>query len=84
MLVLLRQRLVAVRGQSYFYAYWDVLDHMSHTYEPHSEQYLAELNSFSHLLQTELLEKIDKETAREIIRKIDRKKLKEHLKKWII
>ena len=63
-LVLLRQRLVAVRGQSYFYAYWDVLDHMSHTYEPHSEQYLAELNSFSHLLQTELLEKIDKETAR--------------------
>lgn len=63
MVVLLRQQLSVTSNRSYFYVYWDALDHMSHTYAPHSDQCLAELNSLSHLLQTEFLEKIDQKTA---------------------
>src|SRR3989344_2039624 len=63
MMVLLRQCLVAAKGKSYFYVYWDGLDHMSHEYEPHSEAYLAELNSLTHVLQTELVEKVDRNVA---------------------
>ncbi len=67
MAVLLRHKLSAVKSRSYFYVYWGGLDHMSHTYEPHSDQYLAELNSLSHLLQSELLDKIDQETAKDTV-----------------
>ncbi|MEX1997915.1 MAG: alkaline phosphatase family protein [Candidatus Andersenbacteria bacterium] len=63
MMVLLRQHLAAAQGKSYFYVYWDAVDHMSHEYEPHSEAYLSELNSLTHLLQTELLEKVDHQVA---------------------
>src|SRR3989344_919594 len=63
MIVLLRQHLAAAQGKSYFYVYWDGLDHVSHDYEPHSEAYLAELNSLTHLLQTELLAKVDRTAA---------------------
>lgn len=63
MLVHLRQHLVDVKQQSYFYVYWDEVDHLSHLYEPHSEAYLAELNGLSHLLQTEFLDKVDRKTA---------------------
>lgn len=63
MLVQLRQRLVAAKQHSYFYVYWDEIDHISHVYGPHSEPYLAELNDLSHMLQTELLDKIDRSVA---------------------
>lgn len=63
MMVLLRNSLAESKGKSYFYVYWDAVDHMSHTYEPHSEAYLAELNSLTHLLQTEFLDKVDRKTA---------------------
>lgn len=63
MLVLLREQLAAAKGKSYWYVYWDGLDHMSHEYEPHSEPYLAELNSLTHLLQTEFLDKVDHAVA---------------------
>jgi membrane-anchored protein YejM (alkaline phosphatase superfamily) len=63
MLVRLRQQLAQAKQQSYFYVYFDGIDHMSHEYEPHSEEYLAELNGLTHLLQTELLDKIDKKVA---------------------
>lgn len=67
MLVHLRQRLATAKGQSYFYVYWDEVDHLSHVYEPHSEPYLAELNGLSHLLQTEFLDKVDRKTAEETV-----------------
>lgn len=63
MVVLLRQHLEQARGKSYFYVYWDAVDHMCHTYEPHSEQYLAELNSLTHVLQTEFLDKVERRAA---------------------
>jgi predicted AlkP superfamily pyrophosphatase or phosphodiesterase len=63
MLVRLRQQLAQAKQQSYFYVYFDGIDHMSHEYEPHSEEYLAELNGLTHLLQTELLDRIDKKVA---------------------
>lgn len=67
LMVLLRQSLAAANGQSYFYVYWDAVDHMSHTYEPHSAAYLAELNSFTHLLQTEFLEMVDHAVAEQTV-----------------
>jgi predicted AlkP superfamily pyrophosphatase or phosphodiesterase len=63
MAVLLRQHVGTAKGKSYFYVYWDGLDHISHEYEPHSEAYLAELNSLTHVLQTELVEKVDRDVA---------------------
>lgn len=63
MLVHLRQRLAAAKQRSYFYVYWDEIDHMSHMYEPHSEPYLVALNSLTYLLQTEFLDKVDRKTA---------------------
>jgi hypothetical protein len=67
MTVLLRQQLAAATGKSYFYVYWDGVDHMSHDYEPHSEAYLAELNSLTHMLQTEFLDKVDRKTAADTV-----------------
>ncbi|MBI4021723.1 MAG: alkaline phosphatase family protein [Candidatus Andersenbacteria bacterium] len=67
MLVHLRQQLSAAKQCSYFYVYWSSLDHMSHTYEPHSEQYQAELNSLTHLLQTELLDQVDHRAAEKTV-----------------
>jgi predicted AlkP superfamily pyrophosphatase or phosphodiesterase len=63
MLVRLRQQLAHAKQQSYFYVYFDGIDHMSHEYEPHSEEYVAELNGLTHLLQTELLDQVDKKVA---------------------
>lgn len=63
MLVQLRQRLATAKQRSYFYMYWDEIDHISHVYEPHSEAYLAELNCLAYMLQTEFLEKVDRKTA---------------------
>jgi len=67
MMVLLRNKLASVQGKAYFYVYWDAVDHMCHVHEPHSECYLAELNSFTHMLQTEFLDKVDCKTAEETV-----------------
>ena len=56
MLVNLRQLVRETKGPGYFYVYWDMIDSISHTYGPYSEQYLAELNGFFHLMKTEFLE----------------------------
>lgn len=63
MLVNLRRAVSAVAGPAYFYVYWDLIDSISHTYGPHSDQYLAELNSFFHLMQTEFVDKLDARSA---------------------
>lgn len=54
----LRKKIVEVSTPAYFYVYWDAVDSIAHTYGPHTEQYLAELNSFFYLLQKEFVEKI--------------------------
>ncbi|MEK7664067.1 MAG: alkaline phosphatase family protein [Patescibacteria group bacterium] len=54
----LRKKVVEVSTPAYFYVYWDAVDSIAHTYGPHTEQYLAELNGFFYLLQKEFVEKI--------------------------
>lgn len=66
MLVNLRQMVKRVKGPAYFYVYWDLIDAISHLYGPHSEQYLAELNSLFHLMETEFVDKLDADTARDL------------------
>ena len=67
LLVNLRKKIVEIPSAAYFYIYWDAVDSISHTYGPETDQYLAELNGFSYLLQKEFLEKIDKQLAKEIV-----------------
>ncbi len=67
LVVNLRQLLVrSKRGPAYFYVYWDLIDSISHLYGPHSEQYLAELDSFFHLLQTQLMEELPAEVGHRV------------------
>jgi len=66
LLVNLRKKIAEVSTPAYFYIYWDVVDSISHTYGPHTEQYLAELNGFFYLLQEEFIQKIEKNLAKEI------------------
>jgi predicted AlkP superfamily pyrophosphatase or phosphodiesterase len=63
----LRQKLLEVAGPAYFYVYWDAVDAIAHTYGPHTEQYHAELTGFSYLLIKELLEKVDRRVAEEVV-----------------
>lgn len=62
----LRKKIAEVSSPAYFYIYWDIVDSIAHTYGPHTEQYLAELNGFFYLLQKEFIEKIGKDLAEEI------------------
>jgi predicted AlkP superfamily pyrophosphatase or phosphodiesterase len=62
----LRKKLFETTSKNLFYVYWDSIDSISHRYGPHSEPYLAELNSFTYLLQNEFLEKIPKGAAQEV------------------
>lgn len=54
----LRKKIAEVSTPAYFYVYWDAVDSIAHTYGPHTEQYLAELNGFFYLLQKEFIDKI--------------------------
>ena len=45
--------------------YLGSLDSIEHQYGPHTDEYHAELSSISFLLEKELVEKIDKKTAKE-------------------
>ena len=67
LLVNLRQKILEVSGPAYFFVYWDAVDAISHTYGPHTEQYHAELSSFSYLLQRELVEKIPPHAAADVL-----------------
>lgn len=55
----LRKKIAEISTPAYFYVYWDATDSIAHTYGPHTEQYLAELNGFFYLLQKEFVEKIE-------------------------
>lgn len=63
----LRKKLTDTAGSGYFFVYWDNVDAMEHHYGPHSEQYLAELNGLSFMLQKELLDKISFNLKEEIL-----------------
>lgn len=62
----LRKKIAETPSPAYFYIYWDAIDSIAHTYGPHTEQYLAELNGFLYLLQKECIDKIEKDVAEEI------------------
>jgi predicted AlkP superfamily pyrophosphatase or phosphodiesterase len=67
LLVNLRQRLAEISGPAYFLVYWDAVDAIAHTYGPHTEQYHAELNGFSYLLQRELIDTIPRHIAADVL-----------------
>lgn len=60
LLVNLRKKITETLTPAYFYVYWDAIDSIAHTYGPHTEQYLAELNGFFYLLQEEFVQKLEK------------------------
>ena len=66
LLVNLRKKITEISTPAYFYVYWDAVDSIAHTYGPHTEQYLAELNGFFYLLQEEFLQELEKNSAEEI------------------
>jgi predicted AlkP superfamily pyrophosphatase or phosphodiesterase len=67
LLVNLREKIAEVPPPAYFYVYWDAIDSIEHIYGPHTEQYFAELNGFSYLLQEEFLGKMDERSAKETL-----------------
>jgi len=67
LMVNLRKKISETPSSSYFYVYWDAIDSIAHKYGPHTEQYLAELNGFFHLLQEEFVQKMDKQAAEETV-----------------
>jgi predicted AlkP superfamily pyrophosphatase or phosphodiesterase len=67
LVVRLRKALEKEKGPDYFYVYVGDLDSIEHKYGPHTEEYRAELSLLSFLLKKELLEKIDRKVAKEIL-----------------
>ena len=67
LLVKLRKHLENEEGPAYYYVYLGSLDSIAHEYGPHTEEYQTELSSISFQLQKELVEKMDKKTAKEIM-----------------
>ncbi|MEM5847232.1 MAG: alkaline phosphatase family protein [Candidatus Aenigmatarchaeota archaeon] len=67
LVVRLRKQLEAESGPAYFYAYIGDIDALEHRYGPRTEEYHAELSMLSFLLKKELLEKIDRKTAKETL-----------------
>ncbi len=61
----LRKNLGKEKGPAYHYVYLGSLDSIEHKHGPHTKEYHAELSSISSLLKKELIEKIDKKTAKE-------------------
>ncbi|HLD22208.1 MAG TPA: alkaline phosphatase family protein, partial [Patescibacteria group bacterium] len=67
MLVNLRNKIKSTPGSAYFYVYWHTIDQMAHSYGPHSEQYAAELQNISRLLQQEFVQKMDSSKAHDVL-----------------
>lgn len=65
LIVALRKHLEKQKGPAYYYVYLGSLDSIAHEYGPHTKQYKAELSNINSLLETELVEKINKTTAEE-------------------
>lgn len=67
LIVNLRKKLENENGPAYFFVHLSNLDTIAHEYGPDSYEYGAELSVISHLLQKELMEKIDCKTAKETL-----------------
>lgn len=55
------------KTKSYYYAYWDMLDSISHKYGPDSIQYKTELENILHVINKNFIQKLDKKTAKETV-----------------
>jgi hypothetical protein len=66
-IVKLRKNIEKNSGSAYFFVHLETLDTISHTYGPESEEYNAELQSISCLLQKELVEKISPKSGEETL-----------------
>ena len=65
MAVKVRQRLESAKGRTYCFVYYDAVDAVAHKYGPHSGEYVAEVSGLMHLLQTELVEKLHGDAAKQ-------------------
>ncbi len=66
--VRLRKNIEENSGNSaYFFVHIDTLDTIAHEYGPDSYEYSAELSSITHLLNRELVQKLDTKTAKETL-----------------
>jgi hypothetical protein len=66
-IVKLRKQLEKTSGAAYFFVHLETLDTISHEYGPGSEEYNAELQVITYLLQKELIEKISQQAANETV-----------------
>lgn len=67
LVVSLRKCLEKESEPAYFYVYIGDMDSIEHKYGPNTDECYAELSVLSYLLKKELLEKIDRKVAKEII-----------------
>ena len=67
LIVTLKKKLEKTPGPAYFFVHLSNLDTISHEYGPKSYEYGAELSAISYLLNKELIQKIDPQTAKETI-----------------
>ncbi|MCW4016554.1 MAG: alkaline phosphatase family protein [Candidatus Bathyarchaeota archaeon] len=67
LIVTLKKKLQKESGPAYFFVHLSNLDTISHEYGPNSYEYGAELSAISYLLNKELVQKIDPQTAKETL-----------------
>lgn len=67
LIVNLRKNIEKTSGNAYFFVHLDSLDTISHEYGPQSHEYQAELSTITYLIQKELIEKVNSETAKETL-----------------
>jgi predicted AlkP superfamily pyrophosphatase or phosphodiesterase len=66
-IVKLRKQIQKTSGGAYFFVHLETLDTIAHEYGPESEEFNAELQTITCLLQTELVEKISPKSAKETL-----------------
>ena len=67
LIVTLKKKLEQTKGPAYFFVHLSNLDTISHEYGPNSYEYNAELSAISYLLNKELIQKINPETAKQTL-----------------
>ena len=67
LIVTLKKKLEKETGPAYFFVHLSNLDTISHEYGPNSYEYGAELSAISYLLNKELIDKINPQTAKETL-----------------
>jgi hypothetical protein len=66
-IVKLRKQIENTSDSAYFFVHLETLDTISHEYGPESEEYSAELQELSYIIQKELVERISPQTAKETL-----------------